>query len=81
MFDVTAKASAGIQIHNFRLPFLQGGNMTVCVYSREGRFWYEKNNVAAWTEMGCTEAQSPGMTLLEPTPLTFRGQLGGTYAG
>ena len=75
MFDVTAK-DVDVTVHNFAIPFVRGGNCTVDVFSREGKFWYEKNNVPnAWTLAGSPDAYSPGVTLENPIPLKQR------YAG
>ena len=68
MFDIEAK-NVDITIHNFRIPFYFAGNVTISIWSKEGSFWYEKNNPGAWDLLGSPEAYSPGITLLNPVPL------------
>ncbi|EJK75304.1 hypothetical protein THAOC_02974 [Thalassiosira oceanica] len=74
MFDVTAK-DYEITIRNFRIPFLRGGSMNITIWSKDGPFWYEKNNQDAWDYLGSPEAYSPGVTLTDPVPLQMRGGL------
>lgn len=78
MFDITAKGY-DITVHNFRLPFLNGGDFVVSIWSRteEGSFWYDKNNEDAWTFLGSPSAYSPGMTLEDPIPLPLQQRPGG----
>lgn len=59
MFDIEAK-DVDVTIRNFRIPFFKPGNVTVSIWSKEGSFWYEKNNPAAWTLLGSPLAYSPG---------------------
>lgn len=76
MFDVTAK-DYDITIHQFALPFLNGGDMVLHMYVLEtGSFWYEKNNKDAWTQKdqeNSLEVHSPGITLQDPKPISNRG--------
>lgn len=60
MFDIEAK-DYDVTIHNFRIPFLRAAeSVKISIWIHDGPFWYEKNNVDAWTWVGSPDAYSPG---------------------
>ena len=62
MFDIEAK-DYDVTIHNFRIPFLRAAeSVKISIWVHDGPFWYEKNNVDAWTWVGSPDAYSPGET-------------------
>lgn len=60
MFDIEAK-DHDVTIRNFRIPFLRAAErVTISIWTKDGPFWYEKNNPDAWKLIGSPVAYSPG---------------------